>query len=111
MGRQGITVVSWNVRGLSDAIRRRRLKQELNDMEWDILILQETKLKGFLFRSFDLLFHDCIVVYSTLEEGRGVGSMVVKRHLRVVSSDVDRRGRWMWCDVDAGKEVWRVVNV
>lgn len=56
MGFKNFKIISWNVRGLSDPIRRRRLKQELESEEWIVLLLQETKLKGFLFRAFEVMF-------------------------------------------------------
>ena len=104
-------MISWNVRGLSDAIRRRRLKQELLDMQWDILLIQETKLKGYNFRSFDLMFRNCFIFHGSSGEGRGFVCTVVKPGLKVVGKGVGENGRWIWCDVEVGREVWRVVNV
>ena len=111
MGRQRIDVISWNVRGLSDAIRRRRLKQELLGMQWDVLLLQETKLKGYNFNSFDLLFRNCFVFHGSSGEGRGFVCTVVKPGLKVVGKGVGGNGRWIWCDLEVGLEVWRIVNV
>jgi len=45
------------------------------------------------------------VFHSINGEGRGVASLVVKKHLMVIRSEASRSGRWVWCDVDVGKEV------
>ena len=111
MGRKGIELISWNVRGLSDAIRRRRLKQELLQLQWDVLLLQETKLKGYNFRSFDLMFRNHFILHGSSGEGRGFVSIVIKPGWKVVGKGISESGRWIWCDIEDGKEVWRVVNV
>jgi len=86
-------------------IRRRRLKQELEGRRWDILILQETKLKGFIFRPFDSMFRDCLILHGTSEESRGLICMIVKNHVRIIDKGKNRNGRWVWCDIEAGEEV------
>lgn len=104
-------MISWNVRGLSDAIRRRRLKQELLQLHWDVLLLQETKLKGYNFHSFDLLFRNHFILHGSSGEGRGYVSIVIKPGWKVVGKGVSESGRWIWCDIEDGKDVWRIVNV
>ena len=111
MGRKGIALISWNVRGLSDAVRRRRLKQELLQLHWDVLLLQETKLKGYNFRSFDLMFRNHFILHGSSGEGRGFVSIVVKPGWKVVGKGISESGRWIWCDLEDGKDVWRVINV
>ena len=78
MGRRGIALISWNVRGLSDAVRKRRLKQELLELHWDVLLLQETKIKGYKFCSFDLMFRNHFILHGSSGEGRGFVSIVIK---------------------------------
>ena len=95
-------MILWNARGLSDAIRRRRLKQELLDTQCDILLIQETKLKGYNFRSFDLMFRNCFILHGSSGEGRGFVCTVVKPGLKVMGKGVGENGRWIWCDVEVG---------
>jgi len=111
MGRKELELISWNVRGLSDAIRRRRLKQELLQLRWDVLLLQETKLKGYNFRSFDLMFRNHFIFHGSSGEGRGYVSIIIKHGWKVVGKGASEDGRWIWCDVEDGSDTWRVVNV
>ena len=45
-------IISWNVRGLNASDKRQRIKQILDSLQADIILLQETKLNENNFDKF-----------------------------------------------------------
>lgn len=83
MGLPKLKIMSWNVRGLSDPIRRRRLKEALKEEDWDIY---------FMLRDFNNMFQGYRVFHGVSREGRGYTCSIVKENLKMEAAQMDKEG-------------------
>jgi hypothetical protein len=57
------------------------------------------------------MFRNCFIFHGSSGDGRGYVCTVIKSTLKVVGKGVGENGRFIWCDVEVGDSIWRVLNV
>ena len=91
-----IRVLSWNVNGLGDRIKRRIVSQFLKRHSPDVVLLQETHLKGNTYRALDRGGYQIKAHAGFTSGSRGVGILIKKSLPFVIqATHTDMQGRYI----------------
>ena len=90
-----IKIMSWNVNGLGDKIKRGVVSQFIRRHSPDVVLLQETHMKGSSFRALDRGGYRMAVHSGFTSGSRGVGILLKKSlPLMVDQIQTDKQGRY-----------------
>lgn len=73
---KSINILSWNVNGLGDKVKRSIVLQYIKKQGPDVVLLQETHLMGFSCRAMNRSGYKLVVHAGFTAGSRGVGIMV-----------------------------------
>ena len=91
-----LKILSWNVNGLGDKIKRGIVSQYLKRLSPNIVLLQETHMMGNMYRALDRGGYKMVAHAGYSSGARGVGIMTHKS-LPIVIHQIreDPGGRWV----------------
>ena len=107
-----IKILTWNVNGLGDKVKRRVVTQYLKRHSPDIVLLQETHLKGNRYQALDRGGYQMRAHSGYTTGSRGVGILIKKTLPLVVRETyVDERGRYAAINGIWEGEILNIISV
>ena len=106
-------IISWNVNGLGNPVKRRKIKEVIVKVDPDIVLLQESKLEkvdGFLIRS---IWNSRFKEWDFIPSSGSSGGLVIGWDTRIASKVDDLKGCYSLSVLlnIKGKSCWWVTNV
>jgi exonuclease III len=108
-----LSVLSWNVRGLSDPCRKIRVKNWINTLTHpiDILMLQELKADEFRLNiSLSYIFPNYNQIVAYPNDGCGGTAILVHPRLKIISSGAITRGL-VWVSIEIAQEIVHFASI
>ena len=107
-----IKIVSLNVRGLQDNMKRKKVFQYLKKFSPDICMLQETHCK----KEIEMIWHsewgNRIEFSNGTSAARGVATLFSKKLAKsVVEINRDMEGRMLHCKVKIDDQIYGITNI